>query len=492
MRQRRAQVLIATTVAIASLTAGGPVEATNRSGGTSGIHKIKHVIVVMQENRSFDSYFGTYPGADGLPVKGATFTTCVRDPRGPCIRPYHDPADVNAGAAHTADASQSAINGGKLDGFVAVAEKSPKGCNVAQDPNCANGSNTDVMGFHDQREIPNYWSYAHDFTLQDHLYEPVASWSLPDHNYLVSGWSAICTSSAPSSCANDAVGPYVPSDMQRYVTQALTTGTAPVAAAWTDLTYLLHQHQVNWSYYVEGGDQPDCADGQATCAPVPQNYTTPGIWNPLPIFSDVQQDGQLGNVQPTSRYFAAAKAGTLPAVSWITPSASDSEHPPASVHRGQAWVTAIVNAAMKSPDWKSTAIFVSWDDWGGFYDHVLPPSVDQNGYGLRVPGLVISPYARRGYIDHHTLSHDAYLKFIEDVFLGGQRLDPKRDGRPDPRPTVRESVRPLANLTADFDFNQTPRSPVLLATNPPSDSPNLPRQFSGAPPGVGDTRPPSG
>jgi phospholipase C len=99
-------------------------------------------------------------------------------------------------------------------------------------------------------------------------------------------------------------------------------------------------------------------------------------------------------VQSLDSYFAAAKAGTLPSVSWITPSQPDSEHPPASVHQGQAYVTSIINAAMESPDWNSTAIFLGWDDWGGFYDHVVPPAVDQNGYGLRVPGLVISPYAR--------------------------------------------------------------------------------------------------
>jgi Phosphoesterase family len=130
-----------------------------------------------------------------------------------------------------------------------------------------------------------------------------------------------------------------------------------------------------------------------------------------------------------SRYFAAAKAGILPSVSWIMPSDPDSEHPPASVHRGQAYVTAIINAAMKSPDWDSTAIFLAWDDWGGFYDSVAPPRVDQSGYGLRVPAITISPYARKGYIDHQTLSSDAYLKFIEDDFLGGARLNPKTDGR---------------------------------------------------------------
>src|SRR5229473_714712 len=241
------------------------------------------------------------------------------------------------------------------------------------------------------------------------------------------------------------------------------------------------------------GVQPDCgADSAETCAPVRQSAKTPGIWNPLPLFGDVQADHQVANIQDLNRYYAAANAGTLPSVSWITPSGPNSEHPPASVHQGQAYVTAIINAAMKSPDWTSTAIFLSWDDWGGFYDHVVPPVVDQNGYGLRVPGIVISPYARKGYIDHQTLSTDAYLKFIEDDFLNGARLNPQTDGRPDPRPDVRENQPLLGNLVRDFNFSQPPRAPVLLTTNPPADSPSIPGYFVGKPACRGCTTPPPG
>jgi phospholipase C len=461
----------------------------------SGIHKIKHVIVIEQENRSFDSYFGTYPGADGLPMKNGVPTVCVTVPSGGCQAPYHDTADVNGGGPHGVANARRDVDGGKMDGFITSATLGKKGCganvNTVDNPQCSNSATPDVMGYHTSAEIPNYWTYAKDFALDDHMFEPVASWSLPDHLYLVSGWSAKCSSPAPSSCQNQIRGPYTPAQMQQYVDQAIDTGTADVTNAWTDITWLLYNKHVPWAYYVQTGDQPDCDDDSAVaCPPQAQSYLTPGIWNPLPIFEDVQKDHQIRNIQPLNNYFTAAKKGTLPAVMWVTPSQADSEHPPASVHQGQAYVTAVINAAMKSPDWDSTAIFVQWDDWGGFYDNVVPPPVDQNGYGLRVPALVISPYAKQGYIDHQTLSSDAYLKFIEDDFLGGSRLNPKTDKRPDPRPDVREDEPILGNMVNDFDFGQAPRPPVPLPTNPPTDSPSIPAFFSGQGPCDGCTATP--
>ena len=190
----------------------------------------------------------------------------------------------------------------------------------------------------------------------------------------------------------------------------------------------------------------------------------PPIWNVLPGFTDVQEDNQENNIQPLTNFFAQAQAGTIPQVSWIVPEPADSEHPPALVSRGQAYVTSIINAVMNSPDWDSSAIFLAWDDWGGFYDNVVPPKVDATGYGLRVPALIISPYARPGYIDSQAASPDAYLRFIEDDFLGGARLDPATDGRPDSRPDVRENL--TGDLTSDFDFTQTP-----LATTDPQPLP---------------------
>jgi phospholipase C len=129
-------------------------------------------------------------------------------------------------------------------------------------------------------------------------------------------------------------------------------------------------------------------------------------------------------------------------------------------------VTRLINAVMRSPSWSTSAIFLTWDDWGGFYDHVRPPVVDDLGYGIRVPGLVISPWVRQG-IDHQTLSFDAYLKLIEDVFLDGARLDPKTDGRPDPRPVVREELGILGDLRDEFDFQQDPLPRLILRPEPP-------------------------
>jgi phospholipase C len=441
-----------------------------------GIHKIRHVVIIMQENRSFDSYFGTYPGADGIPGLAGNPGTipCVPDPAaGQCVQPYHDTSLLNRGGPHGLQNSRADIDGGRMDGFVGQAEQA--GVCAPNDPSCGQSCPqgaahcTDVMGYHTAAEIPNYWTYARDFVLQDHMFASVDSWSLPEHLYEVSGWSAICRNPlAPMSCRNDPATSSLPRDFGPPSLRALDARKPPPRYAWTDITWLLHRDGVSWAYYIKSGAQPDCSnDAAITCTPKPQSFRTPGIWNPLPNFTDVRQDHQRRNIRSLHTFLGDAATGSLPAVSWIAPNDYYSEHPPNLINHGQSYVTHLINAIMRSPDWKSTAIFLSWDDWGGFYDHVVPPQADINGYGLRVPGLVISPYARHGYIDHQILSHDAYLKFIEDDFLHGQRLDPRTDGRPDRRPDVRESLPILGNLLEDFNFNQAPRPPVFLLTRPP-------------------------
>jgi phospholipase C len=479
----RRRALLTTWVAAALLAAGcggsstrtvtvPPVHKIPPPRTLTGIHKIRHVIIIMQENRSFDSYFGTYPGADGIPgVAGNPGTIpCVSDPvNGGCQRPYHDRQDLNLGGPHAEKDATGDINGGRMDGFIRMRLLARKSCVQFDNPECSlQANNTDVMGYHTGADIPNYWTYARDFVLQDHMFESNASWSLPSHLYMVSAWSARCKIPGDAmSCVNNDENPGLPPDFQRH--QGVRNPYTP-SYAWTDITWLLHKYGVSWRYYVFHGAEPDCEqDSQLACGPVPQSAHTPGIWNVLPYFTTVHQDNQLGNIQSLSNFFTAARTGTLPAVSWITPNSKVSEHPPGLVSAGQSYVTGLINAIMRSPDWKSTAIFLAWDDWGGFYDHVVPPHIDQNGYGLRVPALVISPYARTGYVDHQTLSFDAYLKFIENDFLSGQRLNPKTDGRPDPRPDVRENEPQLGNLASDFNFSQPPRAPVFLSLHPHTD-----------------------
>ena len=437
----------------------------------SGIHKIRHVVVIMQENRSFDNYFATYPGADGIPMAHGVPTACIPDrPGNPCIRPFVDHADVEGGGPHKYNNAQVDIGNGNMNGFVREARDAEQTCADFGDPACVaklqGNSPPDAMSYHTESDIPNYWSYARHFVLQDHMFEPNSSWSLPAHLFMVSEWAARCAKhNDPYSCQNASSGFSTGADTG--VTRRPLERHTPIYA-WTDLTYLMHRAHVSWRYYIASGAQPDCADGQMTCLGVAQGAATPGIWNPLPYFDTVHNDHQLGNIQGVGNFLIAARRGNLAQVSWVVPSAAVSEHPPSRISAGVAYVTGLINAVMQGPDWNSTAIFLAWDDWGGFYDHVNPPIVDQNGYGLRVPGLVISPYARRGYVDHQILSFDAYDKFIEDDFLGGQRLDPATDGRPDPRPNVRENDSILGNLANDFDFTQSPRAPVILPPHPES------------------------
>src|SRR5581483_9916097 len=290
-----------------------------------------------------------------------------------------------------------------------------------------------VMGYHDRREIPNYWAYANNFVLQDAMFQENASWSLPEHLFLVSEWSAKCSIKAdPQSCVNALQSPANPPDFnsglqndlivmcrrglkfpacQKTLTkagiapdmakqlhqlilknckatqtidqceQALNNADIPAKLkqrllsaasklsppdyAWTDLTYLLYKHNISWAYYILSGKEPDCEDdSESTCVQHTQNAKTPGIWNPLPYFDTVKQDNQLSNIQSLDNFFTALKENKLPAVSWITPSGDVSEHPPARVSVGQAYVTTLINAIMKSPEWNSTVILLSWDDWG--------------------------------------------------------------------------------------------------------------------------------
>ena len=432
---------------------------------------IKHLIFIVQENRSFDHYFGTYPGARGLP-RGANgrINACAVDPlqANRCVKVYHSRSQYQHGGPHAKPSSVRDVNGGRMDGFIrsAMAKNSPC-ANNRDDPACATylgpQGQPDVMSYHTAAEIPNYWAYAQHYVLQDRMFAPADSWTLPSHLFLVSGWSARCTDPLrPSTCTSD-LRLHQENDIH-------PAGKVPLWG-WTDITWLLHKYGVDWAYYV--GDNT-CIE--VACPVGPE--VTVVQQNPLPAFVTVRQDGQVGNVRGHSDFYKAAADGTLPPVSWVMPYNGVGEHPDNNepIWKGQRHVTSIINAAMSGPDWADTAIFLTWDDWGGFYDHVVPPRVDQNGYGLRVPGIMISPWARTGVIDDQILSFDAYLKLIEDLFLGSRRLDPGQAYmRWDPRPTVRENVKRLGDLLKEFQFDQA-RPPLCLDPNPSAGAQQIPCQ----------------
>ena len=463
-------ILLATAVLLA-VTRERPSPVVASAAGTPSPHTrprasdfIKHVIIIVQENRSFDHYFGTFPGADGIPMlPDGTPKPCVPDPvLGHCVRPYHSRNQYAQGGPHDYPAATADVDGGKMDGFVQADITYTSDCAIARKRSttmCRRflgpALQPDTMSYHTGREIPNYWTYARRYSLQDHMFAPTDSWTLPSHLFLFSGWAASCSDPLdPMTCRSNI---NLNKQSQRY-----HYGDAPVFG-WTDITYLLDKADVRWNVFMGKGT---CLEKPCKRTPGPYGITVVSK-NPLPGFVDVVQSNDYSHFKTHERFMEQARAGTLPSVSWIVPGNRASEHPGsgAPIRDGQAYVTRLVNSVMKGPDWRSSAIFLTWDDWGGFYDHVQPPVVDQNGYGLRVPSLVISPWVRRG-VDHHIYSFDAYLRFLEDLFLGGQRLDPKTDGRPDPRPTVREDLSILSDLRSAFDFTQEPLPKTVLDPTP--------------------------
>ena len=348
-----------------------------------------------------------------------------KDPHdGTTVTPYHDTSDINLGGPHGWDNAQADIDNGKMDGFLSEAYKGITATGNPINPSEVAGHNPkDVMGWHDYHEIPNYWNYAELYVLQDHMFESVASYSLPAHLYMLAAQSGGYTG---------------------YKQAQPTTYNFP------EITELLTSGKIDWKYYVTSGKLPDTEDAhvvgtQSQEEQDPDKYT---FWNPLPAFPKVQDDPtQRSRLQGTSQFYKDAADGNLPQVSWIIPSDAVSEHPPAGVREGMAYVTELINTIMQGPDWNSTAIFLSWDDWGGFYDHVPPPQIDQYGLGIRVPGLVISPYSKEGYIDHNIYSFESWLKIVEERF----GVNPM---------TARDTN--ARDMIDSFDFTQQPRAPIIL------------------------------
>jgi phospholipase C len=382
--------------------------------------KINHVIWIIQENRSFDNYFGPFPGADGLEPNA-----CLPKMPGSkeCVKPFHMPKDQPIfDLPHSWEAAHAAYDNGRMDGFV-WAEGTPY-----------------TMGYYDERDIPNYWNYARHFTLCDEFFSSLMGPSFPNHVYMVAAQSGGVITNITN------------------LRQLERVTDDPDGFSFASMVNLFQKTNLSWEYYTEtrppipwlirmAGRQHE--DSLRVTFPDPKGLT---LWNPLPGFNFIRDNPKLmANLVDLKEYYADLQQGALPEVSWIIPDAQDSEHPPEPIAQGMWHVTKIINALMESPYWKDTVVFLTWDDYGGFYDHVQPPMEDAFGLGPRVPMIVISPYARPGYVSHATYEFGSVLKFIEERWgLGHLTL---RDGS-------------ASDMSDCFNFGQKPNAPLAIPVPP--------------------------
>ncbi len=381
--------------------------AQARQSLPAGIQKIKHVIWIIEENHSFDNYFGTFPGADGIPPQ-----TCLPVLPGSrtCIKPFHMPKGApHCDLGHAWPLAHASYDMGRMDGFV-----------------WAEGTRY-TMAYYDQRDIPNYWDYASHFTLADHFFSSLLGPSGPNHVYTVAAQSGglivnVATLAALKKTMDD-----------------------PDGFSFASIVKLFNKTTLSWKYYVQTRPVPPGVRAGGVFYPDPRIYS---LWNPLPGFKAVRDNpSDMKHLVNLKEYYSDLTNGTLPEVSWIVPYFEDSEHPPAPIAEGMWHVTKLINALMKSPYWKDSVVFLTWDDYGGYYDHVPPPEVDAFGYGPRVPMIVISPYAKPSYIAHNTYDLTSVLKFIEVRWNLGHLT--ARDDR-------------ARGMFSAFDFNQTPNPPLVI------------------------------
>ncbi|MBI3660446.1 alkaline phosphatase family protein [Candidatus Acetothermia bacterium] len=374
-----------------------------------GLEKIQHIVFIIKENRTFDNYFGTFPGAEGA-TQGMIST-------GKVIPLGHTPDRTSHDIDHSWQAALRAIDGGKMDKFDLIAGGNLNGEYLAY---------TQLY----EKDIPNYFAYARNFVLADRMFSSLTGPSFPNHLYTVGAQSGGAINNPNSrgvwGCDADDNSRVEVMDEQGNVTRQFP------CFDFQTLADLLQAANISWEYYAPG-------KGQA-------GY----IWSALDAIKHIRQTSLwIEHVVPTSQFVEDAKAGKLPAVSWIV-TGRESEHPPDSSCLGENWTLQQLNALMQGPDWNSTAVFITWDDFGGFYDHVPPPKVDNFGFGPRVPLLIISPYAKKGYISHTQYEFSSLLKFAE----ARHHLQPL---------TARD--REANDMTDSFDFNQSPLSPLVLQTH---------------------------
>jgi phospholipase C len=362
---------------------------------------IEHFIVLMQENHTFDNYFGTYPGADGIPAG-----TCMPvDPTDPsnkdCVEPYHIGDRPIDDLDHSLSTFDLQYNEGKMNGFVHAL-------------NQRNQNGALAMGYYDDRDLPYYWNLADEYVLFDRFFSSDHGGSFANHMFWVTGQEG---------------------------------GSRIEESGYTDLLTVfdrLEERGISWKFYVQNYD-PQI--NYRTVSQYTGNRASQVIWVPLLNMDRFLDDPKLAShIVDLNEYYTDLEKGTLPAVAYIAPSGA-SEHPPGSIRSGQKFVKALLQALLRSEAWSSSAFLLTYDDWGGWYDHVVPPQVDEHGYGLRVPAILVSPYAKRGHVDSTVLDFTSIPKFIEENWS----LEPlaKRDAKAN-------------SFTSAFDFAQAPREPVFI------------------------------
>lgn len=389
----------------ASDHAAGAQPVPDLAAATPTATPIKHFLYLMQENHSFDNYFGTYPGADGFPED-----TCVPlrvdEPDGECVEPFWLGGRAISDLGHTERVFRAQLNDGENDGFVeAFAEEG--------DPT------TQALGYYDDRDLPYYWNVADEYVLFDRFFTSAGGGSVWNHMYWVAA--------VPGNPEGDSI-------------PAEGFGDIPT------IFDRLEEAGVSWKFYVQNYDPSVTYRTYRTIDD--SNKGAQVVWVPPLAYARFLDDPDLfAKIAPLEDYYEDLAEGTLPSVAYIVPSGA-SEHPPGSIAAGQRFVRTLHTALMRSSAWESSAFLWTYDDWGGWYDHVVPPQVDEYGYGYRAPALLVSPYAKRGHIESTTLDFTSGLKFIENNW----GVEP-----------LAERDRAANDITGAFDFDAPPREPELLA-----------------------------
>jgi phospholipase C len=401
MKQVRRVSFALSVIVITLLASSTNVRADMSSQSTEPNTPIEHFIVLMQENHTFDNYFGTYPGADGIPPG-----TCIPvDPFDPantdCVEPFHIGDRPIDDLDHSESTFNLQYNEGNMNGFV-----------YALNQRNQNGALS--LGYYDDRDLPYYWNLADEYVLFDKFFSSDHGGSFANHMFWVAGQQV---------------------------------GTRVTPEGYSDTVTIfdrLEEQGISWKFYVQNYD-PNIT--YRTVEQINGNRASQVIWVPVLNIDRFLDDPELSShIVDLSEYFTDLENGTLPAVAYIAPSGA-SEHPPGSIRSGQKFVKSLIQALMRSEAWNSSAFMVTYDDWGGWYDHVEPPQVDEFGYGMRVPAFMVSPYAKQGHIDSTVLDFTSVLKFIEENW----NIEPlaERDGNAN-------------SFMSAFDFSQPPREPVFI------------------------------